>query len=101
MPSSAQRAAGGVGTGNWVPVYRATVASNGSLPGPTCESCGGADSSLEAVRRVYLETGAEGTLRPSTTMPDVEWWCPACRATYPNEPAYPDGPAHPDEPAGG
>ncbi|HEY5026196.1 MAG TPA: hypothetical protein VII76_14570 [Acidimicrobiales bacterium] len=39
------------------------------------------------MHRVYLETGEDGGLRPATTMPEVERWCPACRAVYPNEPA--------------
>ena len=63
------------------------MASNGSPPGPTCESCGAGDEALEPVRRVYLETDEDGTLRPLPTVPGVERWCPACRAVYPNEPA--------------
>ncbi len=80
-------AAGGVGTGWYVPVYRSAVARNGSSPGATCESCGEADGPFEAVHRVYLEADEDGRLRPSETMPEVEQWCPACRAVYPNEPA--------------
>jgi hypothetical protein len=39
------------------------------------------------VHRVYLETDDSGNLRIAQTMPEVERWCPACRAVYPNEPA--------------
>jgi len=38
------------------------------------------------VHRVYLETDGDEGLRPAQTMADVEQWCPACRAVYPNEP---------------
>jgi hypothetical protein len=68
-------------------VYRAAVASNGAQPGPTCESCGAVDDTLEPVRRVYLEVDDDGTLRPAQTMPEREQWCRACRGSYPNEPA--------------
>jgi hypothetical protein len=63
------------------------MARNGSSPGATCESCGEADGAFEPVHRVYLEADDDGNLRRGTTMPEVEQWCPACRAVYPNEPA--------------
>jgi hypothetical protein len=42
---------------------------------------------LEAVHRVYLEADEDGGLRPTEPGAEVEMWCPACRAVYPNEPA--------------
>lgn len=68
-------------------MYRSAVARNGSSPGATCQSCGEADGPFEPVHRVYLGTDVVGNLRPAHTMSDVEKWCPACRAVYPNEPA--------------
>jgi len=82
-------AAGGVGTGNCYPPQCTVpaVPKNGPPPGATCESCGGADDALEPVHRVYLEADEDGNLRPARTMPEVERWCPVCRAQYPHEPA--------------
>jgi hypothetical protein len=68
-------------------VYRSAVARNGSSPGATCESCGQSDGPFEPVHRVYLEAGDDGRLRPGQTVEEVERWCPACRAVYPNEPS--------------
>ncbi len=68
-------------------MYRSAVARNGSSPGATCESCGEADGPFEAVHRVYLEADEDGGLRPTEPVAEVEMWCPACRAVYPNEPA--------------
>ena len=53
----------------------------------TCDSCGGPDDRLAPVHRVYLDLDEFGELWGTKVMPDTEWWCPACCATYPNEPA--------------
>ena len=50
-----------------------------------CDSCGGHDDRLEPVHRVYLDLDELGRVCDTTVLPDVEWWCPACRATYPND----------------
>jgi hypothetical protein len=36
---------------------------------------------------VYLAADADGALRVTQVLADVEWWCAACRAQFPNEPA--------------
>jgi hypothetical protein len=60
-------------------------ASTGRSPRP-CDSCGVPDDRLEPVHRVYLDIDELGRVRDTTVLPDTEWWCPACRATYPNVP---------------
>lgn len=72
-------------------MYRSTVPSDGPPPATTCESCGAAGETLVAVRRVYLEDDGAGGLRVASTATAVEWWCPACRAVYPNAPDPEDG----------
>ena len=37
--------------------------------------------------RVYLDIDELGGARELATLDDVEWWCAACRVTYPNKPA--------------
>lgn len=58
----------------------------GPLP-TTCGSCGGGGGGLLPVHRVYLAADADGALRVTQVLADVEWWCAACRAQFPNEPA--------------
>ncbi len=62
---------------------------------PTCDSCGAPDDRLEPVRRVYLDVDDVGGVRELATLDDDEWWCPACRASYPHKPV-PDPPGRAD-----
>jgi len=78
-------------------VYRAEVASDGPPAAPVepsggpppeaCGSCSVGGDALLPVHRVYLAADAAGALRVTQVLADTEWWCPACRAQYPNEPA--------------
>jgi hypothetical protein len=65
----------------------------------SCDSCGAPDDRREAVHRVYLDLDEFGELWGTKVMPEAEWWCPACRVTYPNEPITSDRPVVLDEPA--
>lgn len=51
----------------------------------SCESCGREDEDLEPVHRVYLLVDDDGNDDVSV-LPEVERWCPSCRATYPHRP---------------
>ena len=82
-------AAGGVGIGTF-PVYGSNVTPTGPTPTPAvrpCGSCGIPDDRLEPVLRVYLDIDELGGVRELATLTEAEWWCPACRATYPHKPA--------------
>lgn len=46
----------------------------------TCDSCGGDEEELFAVRRKYVTDGNERVLD------DIEHWCFACCTHYPHEP---------------
>jgi hypothetical protein len=54
--------------------------------GGSCQNCGSPDEALAAVKRIYLEFD-DGEVTGSATVQETEWWCRACRSTYPNEPA--------------
>jgi len=51
-----------------------------------CGSCGSEEDegALSAVRRVYLETDAEGRVVGERVLDDVEHWCVSCRSLYPH-----------------
>jgi hypothetical protein len=51
-----------------------------------CDSCGVGDDRLEQVHRVYLDIDELGRAHEVSTVAATEWWCPACRVTYPNKP---------------
>jgi hypothetical protein len=51
-----------------------------------CASCGGPGDGLEVVRRIYVTVDDRGRVTGSETMADPEWWCRACRSTYPHLP---------------
>jgi len=55
-------------------------------PSSRCGSCGAHDDDLEPVHRVYLDIDELGRVCDVRVLPDTEWWCPACRVTYPNDP---------------
>ena len=55
------------------------------MPTAVCENCGSSDDDLVAVHRVYLEFD-DGEVTGAFPVEEVERWCRACRATYPNEP---------------
>lgn len=71
------------------PVYRADVASHGAPAASACDNCGAVGGALEPVRRVYLDLdpGDADIFLARLVMPEIERWCPACRASYPHQPA--------------
>jgi hypothetical protein len=50
-----------------------------------CENCAREDDELIAVRRIYVVPESWDTPASTTTVPDVELWCFACRSMYPHE----------------
>lgn len=52
----------------------------------TCESCGGEDSGLTAVHRMYITSAAWDQAADVRVLDDVERWCVACLTQYPHRP---------------
>jgi hypothetical protein len=52
-----------------------------------CESCGAPEpeEALAVVRRVYLETDAEGRVTGENVLAETERWCRSCRSLYPHK----------------
>jgi hypothetical protein len=51
----------------------------------TCESCGGTEATLTAVRRMYVTPETWESEHKQVVLPDVEQWCFACLTQYPHE----------------
>ena len=51
-----------------------------------CESCGRADETTVAVRRVYVTPESWDQEGSVEVQPEVEHWCWVCQAHYPHEP---------------
>lgn len=51
----------------------------------TCDSCGGIEDDLVAVRRVYVTPEAWDTPGKVEVVDEVERWCYPCRTHYPHQ----------------
>jgi hypothetical protein len=72
---------------------------NTDRPGPPahCTSCGAEDGALALVHRQYpVLDGDRVVLGP--IQDEIEWWCPACRLTYPGVPGTEPGVPRTDPP---
>jgi hypothetical protein len=54
-------------------------------PPGTCDSCGGADSELAEVRRVYVTPADWDREERMEVVAETEHWCWPCRTHYPHQ----------------